>query len=664
MAFGVLLSGAGLVCSPFEPAHTDPPLTKTNANPGFEEHGERGLVGWSGAGGSGWAVTGHRPREGAWAVALRGAGSGAEEWAVLVSDPIAVGPGDCVNFRVYVRSEGSMQRPLRAHVAGKVSGEWTPLEPVAEQCESRFAMGDAWHPRGYAVFTPQGCEEIRLELCAFRGESPDSTWFADDFSCRVVSFGDYVASRKDSERLPDIFLAGIDTLAQTPLACYGAERVATPTIDRLAKEGRLYTEVTTTCPWTKPSFASIFTSLYPSEHGVENVDTLLADEFVTLAEALRERGYFTAGFAFAAFDGYLGPDMGMAQGFDVYFHSRLEERMVSDALARFLDTNAGHLSRMKGGGLFVFLHVFEPHTPYVNRDAGSFRNGGLLGTVDIDDDHLGLLSRGDPTEVNDEDARYARVLYEQEVEYVDGLLGGLLEKMRRLGLEKKLNVVLCADHGESFGEKEHIWGHCHPYDTCVRTPLILRCPGRAIPSVRDPSALVSNLDIMPTLLDLAGANAPEQCRGRSLLSSDTAGEPRRYAICEDRRYGSIAVRGERYKLVALDASQQADPDEPYSQVWVTHAEHSPTRYELYDLDRDPTERDDVAGSAREAFLRLKAVFEDHCRRTGIDNPDGQHAAETIELSPETREQLEDLGYLGDDSPSARGELPHPQGDAE
>lgn len=623
-----------------------------NENASFETLDGQAPAGWHApdSGGVHWTMDKAGARTGDWQMALSGAGAESNEWVYLYSDSFPVSTGDCVDFRAWVRSRGGPRNPLYVYAAGFLNGTWQPLPPMAQSAESKAWQADQWFSRGYSVFVPPGVEQVRLELRAAAGESPDATWFVDDFSCTVTSFKSYTEANSGKERLKDIYLVGVDTLAQSRLGCYGAANVPTPNIDRMASEGMLYEQVTAAAPWTKPSFASIQTGLHPSQHHVENVDSVLAGDIATLAESLKARGYFTAAFVFSAYDGFLGPEMGMAQGFDVYFHSRLDEDNVTSAIQAFLETNAEALEVMNGGGLFLFHHIWEPHTPYVNRDPEKLPNEGVLGTVDVDDTFLELVSAEDTT-ATDSDQRYVRKVYDTEVAQTDVIVGMVLNRLRRAGLDEELNFMLCADHGEAFGERPGIWGHCHPYETVVRVPLIMRFPGLTPVSSRDTSTLVSHLDIVPTLTALAGAKTPPGLAGRDLLNPDHDAVTARLGFSEDLRYGSLTVRNKRYKLVVTDASVQAVPDEPYSQVWNIRQGDGAAGYALYDLAADPHELNDIQTRQPDTFSLLKSILFEHFDRMGIAEQASEERPK-VRLSPETERMLEALGYLGADSNDA------------
>jgi len=612
-----------------------------NTNPGFERVEGESIAGWENTPrwDTRWTRVETGAHDGTACMALKGPAKEDDFWVFLRSEPIPVHPGDVVDYDLWIRCDGTPRVPLKAFVMALVDGEWRAVQHGA------YARGPLPHwtylwRSGEIV--PAGAEAIQLAAYASSREPANVTWYIDDFRCRVTSLAQYVEGRKDAERLKDIIVIVPDALRRSVLGCYGSATNETLNIDRLAQEGRLYTQATTACPWTKPSFASLWTSRFPSQHTAEDIGWKLPQDLTTLAEALKARGYFTAGFAFSSVDGYLGSQMGYAQGFDVYLQTRTEEH-VTEGLLDFLDANAPWIRHMKGGGLFLFVHVFTPHEPYENKTPNLLRNAGLLGTVDINSkDFMTPIRKGEwrfGEDYNQDDIAYIRSLYDWEVVRTDQYVGEVMARMRWLGLHDTVNVVFTADHGEAFDENGE-WGHGHGFETCTGIPLILRFPGITEPTV-DRDTLASNLDIMPTILGLATAASPEGMEGRNLLDAHADGITAHLGICEDRRHGWLTLRNERDKLVMSGASlSEGGPR------WSIMAPDGTPVYRLFDLSADPAELNDLSAIEPARFEALKALLVSHCGRVGIIG-DSASAATHIEghVSDDTRRQLEALGYL-------------------
>ena len=233
---------------------------------------------------------------------------------------------------------------------------------------------------------------------------------------------------EDSPRL-NVLLISIDTTRADHLACYGHPSVETPNIDRLATGGTLFLHCTSAVPITLPSHSSMMTGTYPFVHGARDNGTFhLHGDNVTLAEILREAGYATG--AEVATD-VLNREYGLAQGFDTY---RDAESLPLDGEARERDVPYrraeevcdGALSWLRthaGAPLFLFVHFFDPHDPYVPPARFASRYG-------------------DP--------------YVGEIAYVDEQVGRLLAELDALGLAERTLVVLTSDHGEVAGNMEKI----------------------------------------------------------------------------------------------------------------------------------------------------------------------------------------------------------------
>jgi len=642
---GAAFAGPPAQAYPILPKHWD------NTNPGFEEGAGDTVPGWQSVSVDGpkWLLSETKAHQGKRSMMLQGTGVDKEVW--LVSEPLRAGPGDCVDFLSWVHADGTPQHVVTVWVEARVANQWQVIEPPARGPEMRadyFVNDWDWMPRGHVVVAPLGTDGIRLVAACSAGNPAEAVWYVDDFSCRIASFSAYCSGRANTERLPDIAWAIADALSWNYVGCYGAKNAHTPNIDHLAAEGRMYRKATTAGTWTRPSFASMFTSLYASQHTAELVNSPLPESWITLAECLKERGYFTAAFMWSPYDGFVGPAMGYNQGFDVFAYST-DANQVFETAKEFLDHNAAALSKMNGGGLFLLWHFGETHGDYRNWFPEIITNRGRMGNITmsnalIDD----AVKAHDPNRFNEGDMEYARACYASDVMTLDTRLGELLGRLKFLGNYEKLNIIVCADHGESFGEKPDIWNHANPYITCCGIPLIVRFPGRMAPTMMAGEPLVSSLDIMPTLLALAGTPIPAQCEGRDLLGS-AGGLTTQYGITEGKSVGvfdggSFALRDARYKLVAPDAARRTDPNDWSSAQWIMFDRGSPSRFELYDLESDPFELKDIAQEQPEVLKRLKEAAKAHAEHTGMLNPSPAKAPQAT-LTEETKDYLESQGYL-------------------
>jgi arylsulfatase A-like enzyme len=453
------------------------------------------------------------------------------------------------------------------------------------------------------------------------------------------------ACTREAPRRPDIVLVSIDSLRPDHLGSYGYARDTSPRIDALAAAGARFATATSTTSWTLPAHAALFTGLHDATHGLSSDGLRLADEHVTLAEVLRDAGWRTAGF----FGGpYLHPAFGLAQGFDVYQScmTRLaddlpEGELRAEALRgaetahadvtgpRLLEETERWLGTLDERPFFLFLHLWDVHYDYIPPPGYAER---------FDPDYAGTLTGvgmfHDPAVRADMDPRdlaHLVALYDGEIRWTDEVLGRVLDGLDRRGRLADAIVVVTADHGEEFFEHGGKGHRRTLFEEVVRVPLVLRWPGR-IDAGRVIESPVRIVDVMPTLLALAGVAPPVAMQGRDLgplLRGGTLPEaPALLDLRRPRRH-LRGLRSAERKLVS-DARG---------------------RSQLFDLARDPGERRPLR--AREAVAEARREL-DRSLEAAQSFRDGLAARGAVRtpLDREMRERLEALGYL-DASPGER-----------
>jgi arylsulfatase A-like enzyme len=382
----------------------------------------------------------------------------------------------------------------------------------------------------------------------------------------------------------NVLLIGIDTLRWDHLGCYGYPRATSPNIDKLASTGVRFETAMSAAPWTLPSFATAFTSLYPSQHGAGSIQSRLRTIFPTLAMMLLKKGYSTAGIANNA---TIGPEFGMSRGFEYYdltppAAERLADGATKDALA-WLDRNGDK-------PFFLFVHYFDPHLPYAPPApySGMFNEGyaGPVGTSF----NLATIAGGDPhvydpvKALPEDDWNQVIALYDGEIAFTDAAVGNLLAGLDKLGLRDKTLVVLFADHGEEFldhGQMDH--GHTL-FDELLRVPLVFSLPG-VLPGGKVVPSQVRLLDITPTVLDLLRVTTDAHLEGASLkpllLGTGEVKAPENSLLPADIAFSGAMLAGAERK------SARAYP-------WKMVYEVATGNTQLYNLASDPRELLDVA----------------------------------------------------------------------
>jgi arylsulfatase A-like enzyme len=413
----------------------------------------------------------------------------------------------------------------------------------------------------------------------------------------------------------NVVLVTIDTLRADHLGVYGHSRNTSPVIDRLAEDAVLFENAIVPMAFTGPSHASMLTGLYPQGHGVLNNAYRLLPANRTLAEVLRDEGYRTA--AFVAARAILGRGSGFDQGFEVFDEGTSRKRRADEITRQAV----GWLrERGDGASFFLWVHYYDVHCDY-NAPEPFFQMFASGYTGPIDPRGKCGKPHYNKMELDEEDLAYIRGVYDGEVRYVDQHVGALLKEFDDLGLRERTILILTSDHGESLGERGVIGHNLALHDYEVRVPLIIRHPaleGRRR-RVRQQVELVS---LMPTVLDLLEVGHDAVLVGESfaplLVGQEGSG---RYAYTQTGptrgRAQSYGLRGKGWKLLL----------------------HPDGEEELYSLGRDG-ETTSLADEHPELTASLKEIL-----HRWIDAQGGAAAAKTRQVSPETRRELEALGYI-------------------
>lgn len=423
--------------------------------------------------------------------------------------------------------------------------------------------------------------------------------------------------RPGAARDYNVLLLTLDTTRPDHLGCCGSD-VETPSLDALARQGIRFDDAVCTSPITLPSHTTMLTGLQPPEHGARiNGQTSVAPEQETLAEILRAEGYETAAFL-SAF--VLDSRFGLDQGFDLYDDDigvsqsaaaggeELNQRPAGDVTAAAL---AWLERRDAGRPFFAWVHYYDPHNPYSPPPAFQVRYPGRP--------------------------------YDGEIAYMDSEIARLLAAVDRLGYRQRTLVIAVGDHGEGLGEHGESTHERLIYDSVMRVPLILSCPGLFRGSYHVDDVVVATTDIFPTVTSLLGLTTDRPLDGISLL--DCREQPDRAVYIE-----SMATYLENGWAPLFGLRRHADK---YILA---------PRPEYYDLRRDPRELDNLHDSAAGAQLAARDQL-----RAGLSAQLARWPtpevvlASTQEVDPETRQRLESLGYISTGAPTGEARtLPDPK----
>jgi len=404
--------------------------------------------------------------------------------------------------------------------------------------------------------------------------------------------------------LPNILLLTIDACRPDHFGCYGYTHNTTPHIDKLAKEGVLFTHAFSQSAWTTPGILSIFTSLYPPVHDVDAKDKTLRNGILTLPMVLKRSGYRVPVLPrFVDIPNY------WHLCFDMVDHEQFQDEEGEDLLKL--------LESYKRERFFIWYHYHGLHLPYnppspydkifqENRENNTSGESETVSTIK----KKSVIKYGS-VNFNDGDKKTITALYDGQLRQLDDYVGRLIGEMRAFGIVENTLLIVTSDHGEELFEHGFI-GHASTslkaklYDEIIRIPLIIWYPRKLKPRVV--AEMVRQIDIMPTILDLLDLHIPEGLQGNSLLplmrdkAFDTSRSVpecfrQRAVFCETILGGYQStkemekirlrcVRTERWKLI-YTSGLNGDA------------------YELYDLRKDPKEINNIVDEHPDMVKELK-----------------------------------------------------------
>ncbi len=315
---------------------------------------------------------------------------------------------------------------------------------------------------------------------------------------------------------PNVILISVDTLAANHLGTYGYKRDTSPNIDKFTSENILFNNAFTPVPCTAPSYASLFTGLYPTTHN--SYYKQLDKKYTTLAESFKKVNYNTAGFIS---NGILENEHGgLGRGFDTYDGiNKLDTRdNINNTYGvygnkslqkgeRTTEQANDWLSRNTRDKFFLFVQYMDPHLPYGQDEPfkDKFVTDNKDNPLSNPDRQQDKNYANNPTP---EENQYLMDKYDENIAYVDFQIGKLLDQIKSQGLYENSIIILTADHGESFDHG--VLGHCwQVFDATVKIPLIIHEPGNTIVGTRV-NDVVSLIDIYPTLSGLIGFKPTSQ----------------------------------------------------------------------------------------------------------------------------------------------------------
>ncbi|MHA1940215.1 MAG: sulfatase [Candidatus Hodarchaeales archaeon] len=428
----------------------------------------------------------------------------------------------------------------------------------------------------------------------------------------------------------NIVLITIDTLRADHLSCYGYERKTSPNIDKIAERGIVFKNVIAPSSWTAPSMVSLFTSVYPINHGVvhglgtekiEHMQEVFSDKLVTLTEILKAHGYTTFGVASNL---HLSEKLGFARGFN-YFKCLpfLPAPPVNKTVYSWED------AIKNSDKFFLWVHYFDPHHPYSSNEPWIEHYASKESTQKLNlskkswSELLGLIPA---FKKNPQTVSNLIALYDSEINFVDSYIGELIQKFE---LDKDTLIIISADHGEGFLEHGHLG---HGGDLCQGTlhiPLIVKMPHSSKKETFEKH--VNLIDIMPTILHILNIDPPEQILGEFFWEKKgILFWLKKFLLNEDTSFYDFAELDTTFTLKTI-----LTPDWKYIYNYEEKTE------ELYKIRSDPLELNNLADKETKQRNQLK----DQLFKWASTAKKYPTVKKRYKLSQEEKEKLETLGYI-------------------
>jgi len=401
-----------------------------------------------------------------------------------------------------------------------------------------------------------------------------------------------------------VIIISIDTLRADHLPAYGYRNVATPHLDALRRDSVLFENAYSHVPLTLPSHVALFTGSIPAENGVrDNIGYRVDPKRTSLPSVLRQAGYAT-GAAISAY--VLRSATGVGPMFDFYDDGiAFESGVALGALQRKGDETAASAQRwMTERGakpFFLFLHLYEPHTPYEPPEPFA--------------------------------SRYASSPYDGEIAQADAVVGRFLDFLRARGLYDRSIIVLLSDHGEGLGEHGEDEHGVLLHREALHVPLIIKLPKQELANERVATP-VGLIDVAPTIVSLTGLQVPGEFRGLPLLSGLKAAAVANRTIYSETLYPMLHLGWNAARSLVGDRFHYIENTDP----------------ELYDVVEDPGEKTNRRDGERRVSSSLREQL--------AAIPMGEVTPALIDK--EEAAKLAALGYLGNAASGPAGATPPPE----
>jgi choline-sulfatase len=509
---------------------------------------------------------------------------------------------------------------------------------------------------------PDVWEDSEVDLSSYAGRKMRLVFQTESATRGTVGlWANPLMTTAAAKRRPNVLIYMVDTLRASHTGVHGYSRATTPFLNKLAAEGVVFEDCHAQATWTKPSVASMMTSLYSFTHGI-NMDTdTIPKGATTLAEQMRAGGYVTAS---AIANPFAGRVTGLERGFDYLMEYPVIQRHRTDAADRGTDSAALNrvmmpwLERHRNEPFLLYVHSTDPHAPYrppaefekkyanpletpgFNRDYGAMRDmrayggGAVVGRAE-------LAAKGlNP----DQWIKRAIDRYDGEVEHNDRNFEALVAKLRELRILDDTLIVFVSDHGEEFFD--HGWtGHGHSlYEELTHTVWVM-WNKKMLPAPRRVKEPVQLIDLMPTLLEITGVRGQGIMQGVSVVPlTKGAALTRKQPVMSSRfRYANV-------KAVGFVPENQTGTFARIDSQWRLISRDDPKKsslpaVELYDRRADPSEAKNLVAQRPEVVKKQLGEIQQWIEAQKQIRQHLGNAGQTT-MDPQTLERLKSLGYIG------------------
>jgi arylsulfatase A-like enzyme len=405
-------------------------------------------------------------------------------------------------------------------------------------------------------------------------------------------------------------------------------KVKTPAFDAFAANSLVFENAYNQENWTKPSVATTLSGTYPDTHQTKKDSSALPEGVELISERLKGEGFTTAGFVA---NGYISEKFGFEKGWDT-FKNYIRLSKPSQAEKVYGDSLAWLKENKDKEKYFLYIQTIDPHVPYRHKGEATaqYYEGNYSGALgqSISAEKQIALGKQAP---NAADLKWLKAMYYGETTHHDTEMGKFFDELKTMGVLDDTIIIITNDHGEELGEHNK-FGHGHSlYEELLRAPMVIHYPALIKPTVLT-DEVAENVDLAPTIVDVLGLKPMAKADGMSLLPL-MKGEP---------------VQRPYYAMSEFMESRRAIRVGSWKMIWAAG-----TTVNVFHSAKDRYETDDVAKTALVARRLLEvhageaqAAFDKKQRMQDIATK-RQFKAGEADIDPETRKQLEALGYFGE-----------------